>query len=124
MGSVKFDMVSCPSCCTLRAHLCVELEHGPLSALEARDRRNSGGYPLTAVYVDAKSVYAATIATFIKQPAEKSLLCHLQYLRELRVKNIVSALLWVDTRDMGADGLTKGAASRGALHETCQVRCF
>ena len=70
-----------------------------------------------ALYVDAKSVYAAVSATFIKQPAEKSLLCHIQYMRELLDKHIIRYLLWVDTRDMAADGLTKGAVARDALHE-------
>ena len=69
-----------------------------------------------ALYVDAKSVFAAVTATFIKQPAEKSLLSHVQYLRELLDKGISRLLFWIDTRDMGADGLTKGAVSRDALH--------
>ena len=70
-----------------------------------------------ALYLDAKSVYAAVTATFIKQPAEKSLLSHIQYLRELLDKDIIQGLIWLDTRDMGADGLTKGSVSRDALHQ-------
>ena len=77
----------------------------------------NGGYLPTALYVDAKSVYAAVSATFIKQPAEKSLLFHIQYMRELLDKHMIRYLLWVDTRDMAADGLTKGAVARDALHE-------
>ena len=69
------------------------------------------------LYLDAKSVYAAVTATFIKQPAERSLLSHVQYIRELLDKKIIFGLAWLDTRDMGADGLTKGAVSRDALHE-------
>ena len=65
----------------LVSHLLYELEHGPMDAKQARDRRMDGGYIPTALYVDAKSVFAAVTATFIKQPAEKSLLCHAQYLR-------------------------------------------
>ena len=84
-----------------------EVESGVLSAQEARDRRMEGGYLPTALYLDAKSVYAAVTATFIKQPAEKSLLCHMQYLRELLAKKVVDKLVWLDTRDMGADGLSK-----------------
>ena len=75
-----------------------------------------GGYVPIALYLDAKSVYAATIATFVKQPSEKSLLCHVQYLRELLDKDVLRALFWIDTRDMGADGLTKGAVARVLLH--------
>ena len=48
-----------------------ELEHGPMTALEARNRRMEGGYIRTAIYLDAKSVYAAVSATVIKQPVEK-----------------------------------------------------
>ena len=69
-----------------------ELEHGPMSALEARQRRMQGGYIPVALYVDAKSVFAAVTATFIKQPAEKSLLCHVQYLRELLDKRVIEWL--------------------------------
>ena len=76
-----------------------------------------GGYVPVALYLDAKSVFAATTATFIKQPAEKSLLCHVQYLRELLDKRVLTWLFWIDTRDMGADGLTKGAVSREVLHQ-------
>ena len=89
-----------------------ELEYGPLGAHEAKEKRMYGGYLPTALYVDAKSVYAAISASFVKPPAEKSLLCHVQYLRELLEKGILHYLVWLDTRDMGADGLTKGAVSR------------
>ena len=78
-----------------------EVEHGVLSAQEARDRRMAGGYLPMALYLDAKSVYVAVTATFIKQPGEKSLLSHIQYLRELLDKDIIQGLIWIDTRDMG-----------------------
>ena len=38
-------------------------------------------------------------------------------MRELLDKHITRYLLWVDTRDMAADGLTKGAVARDASHE-------
>ena len=101
----------------LLAQMIYELEHGPLSALQVRDRRMEGGYSCLALYLDAKSVFAAVTATFIKQPAEKSLLCHVQYLRELLDKRIVRWLFWIDTRDMGSDGLTKGAVARTLQHQ-------
>ena len=62
------------------------------------------------------SVFAAVTATFIKPPAEKGLLAHVQYLRELLDCHLLDALLWLDTRDMTADGMTKGAVERLALH--------
>ena len=55
-------------------------------------------------------------ATFVKIPAEKSLLSHVQYLRELLDTKLLDALIWIDTRDMVADGLTKGAVERAAIH--------
>ena len=67
--------------------------------------------------LDAFSVFAAVTAQQIKIPAEKSLLSHIQYLRELLDKNVLEALWWLDTRDMIADGLTKGAVERTALHQ-------
>ena len=93
-----------------------EVLKGPMSAMQARDYRMLGGYLLPMVlYVDAMSVFAAVTATFIKTPADKSILCHVQYLRELLDQRVLSALAWLDTRDMIADGLTKGAVSREGL---------
>ena len=54
-------------------------------------------------------------AVFVKTPAEKSLLCHVQFLRELLDHGVLEAIVWLDTRDMFADGLTKGAVPRDAL---------
>ena len=76
-----------------------------------------GGYIPSALYVDAKSVFAAVTAAFIKQPAEKSLRCHAQYLWELLDKRVLQHIFWIDARDMAADGLTTGAVARDALHE-------
>ena len=65
--------------------------------------------------IDALSVYAAITATYIKHPAEKSLLSHIQFIREMLDSGVLDALLWIDTRDMLADGLTKGSVDRAAL---------
>ena len=61
--------------------------------MEARNTRMEGGYVPVALYLDAKSVFAAISATFIKQLAEKSLLCHVQYLRELLDKRVLQYIL-------------------------------
>ena len=61
-----------------------EMLSGPVDATEARELRLTGGFAVPMVLiVDAMSVFAAVIATFIKIPAEKSLLCHVQFIREL-----------------------------------------
>jgi hypothetical protein len=70
-----------------------------------------------ALYVDAKSVFAAVAATFTKLPAEKSLLCHIQFVRELLERRVLGDIVWIDTRDMSADGPTKGAVSRELLDQ-------
>jgi hypothetical protein len=94
-----------------------EMLVGPTSASIARERRLSGGFIVPLVlYVDAMSVYAAITATFVKTPAEKSLLCHVQFIRELLNHGTLKALGWLDTRDMISDGLTKGVVDRVALH--------
>ena len=94
-----------------------EIEVGPLEKKEARDRRDKGGFLPMSLYVDAKSIFAAITAVFIKPPADKSLLVHVQYIRELLDYCILKAIVWIDTRDMGSDGLTKGAVARDLLHE-------
>ena len=49
-----------------------------------RSLRESGGFAIPAVLcLDALSVFAAVTAAYIKPPAEKGLLAHVQYLREL-----------------------------------------
>ena len=77
-----------------------------------------GGYSVPMVlYIDALSVHAAVCATFIKTPAEQGILCHLLWLRELLDCNVLHAFVWVDTRDMIADGMTKGAIDREDIHK-------
>ena len=64
---------------------------------------------------DAMSVYAAASATFIKTPADQSLLWHVQYLGEMLDNGVVSAIVWLGARDITSDARTKGAVSRDAL---------
>ena len=70
-----------------------------------------------ALYLDALSVVAAVTATFIKTPADNGVLVHVQYLRELLDKGILHAIIWQDTRDMLADGMTKGSVDRKGIHD-------
>ena len=51
---------------------------GAQSAAEAKALRETGGWNVKlSLYVGAMSVYAAATATFIKIPAEKSLIPHI-----------------------------------------------
>ena len=67
------------------------------------------------LYIDAYSVFAAITATYIKMPADNGQLVHLHFIRELLDNGILKVMAWIDTRDMIADGMTKGAVEREAL---------
>ena len=102
----------------LLSQLLHELRVGVSTQAQARNLRELGGWsvPLT-LSVDAMSVFAAVTASFVKEPAEKSLWAHVKYLRELLDNQVLSYLVWLDTRDMISDGLTKGVIDRASLHE-------
>ena len=95
-----------------------ELEKGPITCTKHRELRENGGFSMhMTLSIDAQSVYAAITALALKAPAEKGLLAHVQFIRELLDNGVLSALNWIDTRDMAADGLTKGAVDRDQLHD-------
>ena len=65
--------------------------------------------------VDAKAVFDSIKASDVCEPAESSLKLHLLAIRDKLVAGILQQLFWGDTRDMLADGLTKGSVNRSAL---------
>ena len=65
--------------------------------------------------VDAKAVFDSIKASDVCEPAESSLKLHLLAIRDTLVAGILQQLFWADTRDMLADGLTKGSVNRAAL---------
>jgi hypothetical protein len=116
--SELFAGCDCMDQAMLLTQILHEVEKGPTSAAVARQMREQGGWSIPMVlYLDAQSVYAAIIATIVKVPAEKSLYAHLKYIRELLDNRVLEALVWIDTRDMTADGLTKGNVDRQGLHD-------
>ena len=77
----------------LRAVILHEMTTGIISASNAVTLRESGGFAVPMVlYPDAMSVYVAVTAIFIKTPADSSVLCYLQYLRELLNHGVMFAL--------------------------------
>ena len=99
---------------TLALH---EVNTGVVSPNEARLLREHGGRSIKLVIVlDALSVHAAIAAAVVRTPAEQSLLVHLLWIKAALVTGAIHALIWVDTRSMCADGLTKGAIDRAAIH--------
>ena len=81
-------------------------------------RRSEGGFgfDMEAV-IDCKSILSAVSADAIKVPTERGTLPHVQWSRELVDRKILKRLTWVDTRDMVADGMGKGAVHRQAIVE-------
>jgi len=98
-----------------------ELKYGPLGADSLRKIRDDGWCDYSVIHssilIDAKSVYESLKATTFKPPVENSLSGHVLWLREMHTKGLVNDIVWVDTRDMYADGLTKGIIKRDALKE-------
>ena len=111
---------ACDSADTAMHLVCLlhQIKCGSMAPAKARTLREEGGWSVEVdLALDAMSVFAATTATQVKIPAEKALLSHVQYLRELLDRKILTRMLWFDTRDMWSDGLTKGAIEREPLHD-------
>ena len=64
------------------------------------------------ICIAATSELAAVTASFIKIPADKGMLSHVQYVREHVDSRVLTAISWTDTRGMVADGATKGSIDR------------
>ena len=62
-------------------------------------------------------MYESLKATTFKLPVENSLFGHVLWLREMHTKGLIQDIVWTDTRDRYADGLTKGVIKRDALRE-------
>ena len=77
---------------------------------------HGGLYPSLDVAVDAKAVFDAVAATDACDPQECSLKLHLISVRDRFAQGIIRRTHWVDTRDMLADGLTKGGIDGTLLH--------
>ena len=65
--------------------------------------------------IDAKAVLDSVTAEHVKAPADSHLLLHALAVREFLDSKRLRRLYWLDTVDMLADGLTKGAVDRAAL---------
>ena len=75
--------------------------------------------PKAEAVVDARSVFDCLAATDVGELVEGSLKLHVLALRERLLSGTLSALWWTDTRDMLADGLTKGSVLRDQLLLAC-----
>ena len=116
-ASHGFDDVF-PSIITL-----LELRHGVLSPEQLKNVREKGNISIkVTLTTDAESVYKSLTSRDLKTPAEKTLLGHVCWLRELMKLELIHKLQWCDTRDMTADGHTKGSIDRQSLLDVMQGR--
>ncbi len=99
-----------------------EIRNGPLEVEHVKNLKTFGWNNActlrTSIMIDAKSVYESLRASLFKPPVENSLAGHVLWLREIHDLGLLQEVVWTDTRDMYADGLTKGAIKRDALYET------
>jgi hypothetical protein len=94
----------------------IELKKGILTAAQLKAMNDEGSIPLkVTLTIDAESVFKSLTSLELKTPAEKTLLGHVMWIREKLHKRIISEVQWCDTRDMTADGHTKGSVDRKAL---------
>ena len=93
-----------------------ELRMGVLKPEELKLIRERGGLCiLVTLTTDAESVFKSLTSRDLKVPTEKTLLGHVSWIRELMQLGLIRALQWCDTRDMTADGHTKGCIDRKLL---------
>ena len=99
----------------------IELKKGILTAEQLKAMNDKGNIPLkVTLAIDAESVYKSPTSLELKTPAEKTLRGHVMWIREKLHKGIISEVQWCDTRDMTADGHTKGSVEMRALIDLMQ----
>ncbi|CAE7353799.1 RE1 [Symbiodinium sp. CCMP2592] len=95
-----------------------EFTKGALSPARARQLREVGGFAFSSeLCIDAMNLFYALTAAYPRLPAEKTLFVHISWLRDTFQRGVPRTVSWSDTRDMVADGLTKGKVDRTALLE-------
>ena len=92
------------------------MREGVLTPEQLKSIREQGGLALeVTLTTDAESVYKSLTSRDLSVPTERTLLGHVSWIRELLQLGIVKTIRWCDTRDMTADGHTKGCIDRKLL---------
>lgn len=78
-------------------------------------------HPPLDLGVDATPAFHAVEAADVCDPAGSSLKLHFISVRDRMSQGMIRYLYWVDTRDMLADGFTKGAVDRALLENNSQM---
>jgi hypothetical protein len=95
---------------------------GVISPSEMANLKENGGF-ITPVmlFLDAKSVCDA-IESDNDNSADKSMIFHVKAFRHMFMTGQLASSTWLDTRDVLADGLTKGKIDRHALMKALNTR--
>lgn len=87
-----------------------------MNAIELTTMEETGTFPVPLeVSIDARSVFDSLKADELKNPTQVSLIMLLSAMKEALLCHTLKRLHWIDTKDMAADGLNKGACSRQGL---------
>ena len=98
-----------------------EIQVSPVTPRVGMELLEQGGMQIEIhAATDAMNLLTSIQAERARTPTERLMLCQLLWIREICDKQILTALTWLDTRDMTADGHTKGSISRGALISVMQ----
>ena len=101
-------------CIALTFH---EIDCGPVSLTVARKLTECSGLTFSVHCVtDARNLLLILKNVNMKNPAEKNFIVHLLWLKNKLENGVIKKLIWTDTRDMTADGHTKGSIRRTAIH--------
>ena len=95
-----------------------EVRCGTMDSRDLRDRLEHGDFEMPLeldAFTDSYSIFSYPRSQHLKMPADKSTFYHLAHLREVLDRHLVNRYIWIDTRDMVMDGMTKGLADRLAL---------
>ena len=102
------------------AVLLYEIVFGVVAAENCAEIRDSASYsPPIDVHLctDSDGLFTATTKQNPAPGTDQSMLFHVQALRKLLDGGNLKSLLWIDNRDMLADGLTKGLITRSFLND-------
>merc|ERR1712086_30635 len=95
-----------------------ELHAGPLAPTQLKNILEIGGLSIkVTLTIDAESVFKSLSSKDLKKPTECTLLGHISWIRQMMERGIVHCVQWCDTRDMSADGHTKGSIDRELLYQ-------
>ena len=94
----------------------IEIATGVRTPEQIKQYRVNGGIEIeVTLTIDAEGVYKSLISRDLKTLAEKTLLGHVAWIREMLQIGNIRILQWCDTRDMTADGHTEGCIDRAML---------